>query len=156
MSKIKLNREKIIKCYNGIKQLMNNGKEYNYKFNYAVDRNYQKLEKLCVDIQIEFSKLEAERVSICNKYCNKDEKGKPIFELKGDQRNYTGLDDNEDFDKDMKVWKEKEEKYRKEEIEIEIYGIKKIYVPNQMRGNDQASIMPFIIENKEEKEVKIN
>ncbi|MHC4574395.1 MAG: hypothetical protein ACYS76_09740 [Planctomycetota bacterium] len=161
--KIKLKRSEIIRTYNIFKTALERGGEQDYKFNYAIIKNKQKLEKKMIDISIKLKLFELDRLDLCEKYCDRNEKGEPIFVKSPDRTGkmvdaYTGLEKNKEYRKESdKQIKEKED-YEKEKIEIEIYSIPQKILPNKMVGVFQEALLPFIAEELSSKnnEIKIN
>jgi hypothetical protein len=157
--KTKIIREKIPGTYDTICNLLNRGGKQDFKFNYAVIKNKEKLEKVAIDIRIEMQKIDLERDDLCRKYCEKDEDNKPIIE----NNKYKGLDGHEEFEKEIEKWRKKKEDFSSKEITIEGYEIPMSSVPQQLEGVYQEAIMPFLNmgpnqtkSKAKDKEIKVN
>lgn len=156
--KVLLTRQKVLKFHQVLNEFLTTGGQQEYKLNYGIIKNKDKLEKECVDINIQLNLFDLERVDLCEKHCEKDEEGKPII----DQNNYKGLDHHKDFKKEFDELKENIKEYKNVEVEIEAFVIDSALVPDQMIGKFQEAIMPFIGQpekkkkNEKDKEVKIN
>lgn len=138
--KIKLSREKVLNTFQNLQTLLQ--KEWEYKFNYAVIKNKEKLEPITKQIKKLIQIFENQRIKICEQFCQKNEEGNPILV----NNNYAGLINNEEFNKEIEKLTNKKIDYFEEEIEFEGYEIQKECVPTKLIGCQQEALMPFIIE----------
>jgi hypothetical protein len=137
---VKLKKEKVNMVLSQINLLL--GKDNKIKLNYALIRNKEKLESAAKKIKKDIDVFEKERIDCCEKYCEKDDKGKAILK----DKHYQGLEpgNNDEFDKEYKIIREKAENYLSEEITIEGYKILKSFLPEVMNGLQQEAILPFV------------
>ncbi|CAK0762845.1 conserved hypothetical protein [Gammaproteobacteria bacterium] len=121
------------------------------KFKYAVSKNLDKVSRELEHIKkslIETSKykeFEIKRKEVQEKYCKKDENGKPLFKV-SQNPNIKEYDFEEsirnEFEKEIEIvsepYKSIFEDYEKllnEEVKIEIYKIKLINIPEDINQN---------------------
>lgn len=165
MAKIKVKRSEIVAIHHAFRGM---GEiEGNPKFTYAVSKNKKLIlpeiealadaEKLSPEL-VEYDK---KRISLCEKYCNKDENGKPItVPLPSGGTGYDGLgDDNKKFTdaigklqaeyKDVLDARQKQmEKVNElldEEIEIEVHCLKVDDLPNLKQVIVEV-LMPILVD----------
>lgn len=137
---VKLKKEKVNMVLSQINLLL--GKENKRKLNHALIRNKEKLESAAKTIKKDIDIFEKERIECCEKYCEKDDKGKAVLK----DKHYQGLEPgiNKEFDEKYGVIREKAEKHLSGEITIEGYKILKSLLPDVMNGLQQEAILPFI------------
>ncbi len=106
----------------------------------------------------EFIEYDKKRIELCEEYCTKDDKGKPVIK----NRKYDGLTKNEEFTKKLNELNEKykevidekkkrAEEYKKlldEEIDFEFHKIKLQDVPEDITGAQLEAIDLILEENK--------
>ncbi len=150
--KIKLQRKKIVKAFLVLNQFLQTGGEQEFKFNYAVIRNKDKLENYKIDYDIKIQEFDLDRVELCEKLCKKDENGKAIII----DNNYQ-FDNPEEFKEKVKVISDKKKAYEEEEIEFEGFEIPREYMPKKMVGAFQEIVQLFLPPSDvSENEVKVN
>lgn len=133
------------------------------KFAYAIAKN-KKL--VLAELEIlkdvlkdsdNFIEYDKKRIELCEKYCTKDDKGKPVIK----NRKYDGLTKNEEFTKKLDELGEKfkevidekkkrAEEYKNlldEEVEFEFYKIKLENVPEDITAAQIESV-DAILEDK--------
>lgn len=153
--KVKLTRAKILQYFKVLTEYLARGGEQDFKLNYGIIKNKDKLEKICIDTNIQLNLYDLEREGLCEKHADKDEDGNPIIV----ENKYKGLDHNEEFRKDFDELKTRINTYKDEEVTVDAYEISQSLIPLKMLGLYQEAIMPFIEKvkkNDNEKEVKIN
>jgi hypothetical protein len=112
-----------------------------YQFNYALIRNKKAIQTVLKTVDVQLKKFELERISLCEEFSEKDEKGKSIIE----NGNYKGIDKNPSFVKGYEELDKRLKDYLLTEIEFDCYGIPEVFIPVGLLGTFQETIDPFII-----------
>jgi len=156
---MKIKRTEIIQMFNGLQKL---GNLEGVKFSYAIVKTAKILSdeiyalKESIKSSDAFNEYERKRLELCNKYCSKDEAGKPLMK----DGYFVGLDKNTDFIKEIETLKEKfketlearkkqEQEYAKmldEEVDVDIYQISLEDVPKNITVEQMAIIEKLIKE----------
>ena len=109
-------------------------KEHRTKFNHALCMIKKELTKNAEALNevkkndAEYQKYDVERIELIKRFCTKDTNGEPA--LKNQQ--YQGLENNKEFNKEIKELREKYKDNLHEEIDLNIasvYKIKEAYLP---------------------------
>lgn len=132
------------------------------KFSYAMAKNKKIIMSALSEIKnkeiplISTPEFDKKRVEILEKFCKKDEKGKPVIE-KG---NYV-LDDEKGFDKEYEllakeykdeiakneeIRKKNSELYENKDIEIDFHKVNLDHCPQGINVNDMEILDPIIVE----------
>lgn len=131
------------------------------KFAYAVAKNRRVVEAEVNAMQEalkptkEFEEYDKKRIVICEKYCERDEKGKPLFDA---QNNYKDVNGNPAFEAEIKVLKEEyaealderrktTEDYNKmleEEIEFTFHKVLQDDLPKDITAGQLSAITLII------------
>jgi hypothetical protein len=154
------------------KGLNNVGNLQGAKFAYAVARNLAKIKTEIESIQKAFEAPEAyieydkARAELAKTNAVKDEKGNPRIEIEMGQQKYV-IADQAKFDKELEELRAKHqpaveardrqvkefEELLKGEVEIDLYTINPVLLPDTISGAQTDGIMPMIEEPGEKKVV---
>ena len=129
------------------------------KFAYGIARNKGIINneaEAIKEMEKPIGEFEKERIALCKKYAEKDEKGTLLKEIdeKTGQEVFKGLNDNEAFTTKLTALREKYNprfdeinKILKEDIEFSFYMINLSEVPDDITPRQMTALMPLIKED---------
>lgn len=158
---VKMTRSELMNLLNGF-NIVNTLE--GFKLAYAVARNKralvaeQSLLKKATKHSDKYKEYDTKRIELCQKYALKDEAGKPKLTMGPTGMAYEGVNENPNFQEDLKVLKEehkesidnqekKQEDYAKmleEEIEFDLYMVQSDQLPKNITVQQLDAIMPMV------------
>ena len=160
--KVKISNRKVLEIQSAIEQL--GSQKVDVHFAYALAKNKGMIEK---DVNAlkdtgkwskEYSDFEGQRQKLCIKHAIKNPDGSPkiigpIYIMQDQDAFDKELDKlrakNKQIIEDQEARNKKFEDILKEEVEIDVYGIKLSYIPKEISPDILSTLLPLVIEDEQ-------